>query len=604
MVPPARAEAPTGVLTTARSLPPASSTVVRHTASGSVVAAGELEGDRDWVEGDVSGSPLAREGRRVNAAEPTPAVSLNEDPSSDPSASTAALDANAASKLSKLTRRASFNALASGIDFGARMVVEFVLNPILLRGLGSLLFGTWRVLWRLTGYLWATTGRSAQTLQSALANRLHSEDVGEKQRFVGAAVIAWIAFLPVLVVATALATWLLPPVLNIPTDDVWAVRWAIVLLGADAIALSLLTLPRSVLQGENLGYKRLGLSTALVVLNGVITAAAIWFGLGIVGVAGANLLQTVYTGALFWRITRRHVPWFGLARPSRPEVRWFLGLSTWFTVWKFVNQLMVAGDVLVLGAFASVEEVTVYSLSKFIPEAVLPLIALMVMGGIPGLGGIIGGGNLGRARRVRGDVMAMTWLVAVVAAAAILVWNRTFVTLWVGERYYAGDVQMLLIMVALVQLGMIRNDAFIIDLTLNVRAKVLVGLASSLVALGLAAVLIRAYDAGIGALCVGLILGRAILTIAYPWLVGRAIDDPLRQQVRAAVRPLVATAALFTVAFLVGREVSVGSWLLLVGGSVATALVATTFAALAGLTAAQRVSLVKRGRAIVGRSSS
>jgi O-antigen/teichoic acid export membrane protein len=569
-----------------------------------VVAAGELEGDRDWVEGDVSGSPLAREGRRVNAAEPTPAVSLNEDPSSDPSASTAALDANAASKLSKLTRRASFNALASGIDFGARMVVEFVLNPILLRGLGSLLFGTWRVLWRLTGYLWATTGRSAQTLQSALANRLHSEDVGEKQRFVGAAVIAWIAFLPVLVVATALATWLLPPVLNIPTDDVWAVRWAIVLLGADAIALSLLTLPRSVLQGENLGYKRLGLSTALVVLNGVITAAAIWFGLGIVGVAGANLLQTVYTGALFWRITRRHVPWFGLARPSRPEVRWFLGLSTWFTVWKFVNQLMVAGDVLVLGAFASVEEVTVYSLSKFIPEAVLPLIALMVMGGIPGLGGIIGGGNLGRARRVRGDVMAMTWLVAVVAAAAILVWNRTFVTLWVGERYYAGDVQMLLIMVALVQLGMIRNDAFIIDLTLNVRAKVLVGLASSLVALGLAAVLIRAYDAGIGALCVGLILGRAILTIAYPWLVGRAIDDPLRQQVRAAVRPLVATAALFTVAFLVGREVSVGSWLLLVGGSVATALVATTFAALAGLTAAQRVSLVKRGRAIVGRSSS
>ena len=98
--------------------------------------------------------------------------------------------------------------------------------------------------------------------------------------------------------------------------------------------------------------------------------------------------------------------------------------------------------------------------------------------------------------------------------------------------------------------------------------------------------------------------GRAILTIAYPWLVGRAIGDPMRKQLRAAVRPLVATSALFALASLVGREVSVRSWPVLVGGSMATGLVATAAAALAGLTAAQRVSLVKRGRAIVGRSSS
>ena len=99
---------------------------------------------------------------------------------------------------------------------------------------------------------------------------------------------------------------------------------------------------------------------------------------------------------LFWRVTKKYVHWFGLARPDRSEIRWFFGLSGWFMLWKLVNQLMVAGDVVVLGVLASVEQVSVYSLSKFLPEAVLPLLSMLVMGGVPGLGGVIGAGHHAR----------------------------------------------------------------------------------------------------------------------------------------------------------------------------------------------------------------
>ena len=506
-----------------------------------------------------------------------------------------------AARSGNLSRKASLNAAAAGLDFAARTVVELVLNPLMLRGLGDYLFGAWRILWRLTGYLWATSGRAAQALQSAIANRLHSDDTDEKRRLVGASIVVWALYLPLLTVVTALATWKLPGLLDAPTEHVAALRWTIVLLGIDSVMVSLLTIPRATLQGENLGYRRMGLSTALVVISGVLTAIALLLDLSIVGIAAVNLAATIYTGVLFWRITRAHVPWFRAAWPLRREVRWFFGLSSWFMVWKLVNQLMMSGDVLVLGVVGSVELVSIYALTKFIPEATLPLLSMLVMGGIPGLGGIIGAGDHARARRVRGEVLALTWLLALASGVAILLWNESFVALWVGEEYFAGGTELLLLMVSLLQLALIRSDAFIIDLTLRVRAKTLIGLASSVIALVIAAVLIRNYDMGITGLCIGLIVGRSVLTVTYPALIGSNIGHPFGDQLRSSIRPGLVTVALFGAAAAGRQEISTRSWPVLVVGSALTGLIALALAFIVGLDPSSRHRVGKRVRLLAGR---
>ncbi len=497
-----------------------------------------------------------------------------------------------------LSKKASLNALAAGLDFLARTVVELLLNPLLLRGLGDFLYGAWRVLWRLTGYLWATSGRAAQALQSAIANRMYSDDDQEKRRLVGASIVVWAMFLPLLSVVTALAIWQLPTLLETPTDDVAVVRWAILLLGIDSIAVSLLTIPQSTLQGSNLGYRRMGLSTVLVLVVGLATAGALWLDFGMVGVATVNLLGTLATGAVFWRITRTHVPWFGIARPRRREVRWFAGLSGWFMLWKFVNQLMMSGDVLVLGVIGSVGLVTSYSLTKFIPEATLPLLSMLVMGGIPGLGGIIGAGEHQRARRVRGEVMALTWLLALAASVSILVWNESFVAKWVGDEYFSGNTELLLMMITLLQLALIRSDAFIIDVTLQVRTKTLTGLVSSVVALVVAGVLIREYDMGITGLCIGLIVGRLLLSLVYPVVVGEAIGHPASEQLRAVLRPAAATIVMFAAAVVVRPVVSTESWPLIIAGSLLTGAASLVIAFIIGLGGGTRRQLLVRVRAL------
>jgi O-antigen/teichoic acid export membrane protein len=498
-----------------------------------------------------------------------------------------------------LSRRASLNTLAAGLDYIARIAVQLIVNPILVAGLGKYLFGAWKVLWQLSGYLWASSGRSAQALQMVLAQRQHSPDEEEKRRYVASAVVVWFVFLPVLIIVGAVGAWAMPSLLKTPNEYVGAVRATTALIAADAIALALLTIPRSVLQGQNLGYKRMGLSAIFVLLGGGLMALAIYLDMGIAGVAAAQLVNTVLTGVLFLKVVRTHVPWFGLSRPSRKTVRWFLGLSGWFMGWKYVWELMTAADVLVIGFFASVELVAVYSLTKFIPDATIPLINTIVQGSSAGLGGIIGRGDLKSAIQIRNEIMALTWLIVTLVGGTFLLWSRSFVSLWVGSDLYAGSLPALLILILVIQFIFFGNDARTIDLFLNQRAKVLTGAASAALSFVLAAFLVGRFDNRIVGVCVGMIIGRAVLTVAYPWLVGRFLGYPLGVQLRGALRPALTTALLFGAMFLLGQRISADSWIELFAFAGMAALALAAVAAVIGLSRNQRRFLIVRVRKVV-----
>ena len=144
-----------------------------------------------------------------------------------------------------LTGRASLNAVASGLDYGVRAIVELIVSPLLVAGLGAQMFGAWRVLWQWSGYVWGASGRSAQALQYAIANRQWTATPLEKRRLVGCAIVVWLCFLPLMLLAGALGVWLGPAILDVPSDQVAQFRVAAAILAVDAMVLTLTTLPRS-----------------------------------------------------------------------------------------------------------------------------------------------------------------------------------------------------------------------------------------------------------------------------------------------------------------------------------------------------------------------
>jgi O-antigen/teichoic acid export membrane protein len=495
-----------------------------------------------------------------------------------------------------LTRKASLNAFAAVLDYASRLVVGFVLTPFLVRGLGDTGYGIWQVLDRFMTYLSPATGRAGQALKWTIARHQSSTDHEEKRRQVGSALMVWLLFLPLLLVTGSALAWVAPRWLNVPPSVAWDVRIATFLLVANSLVFSLGDIPRSVLQGENLGYKRMGLSTVLVFVGAGLMALALYLRAGIVGVVLADLTHTLLTGLLLFQVAHANIRWFGIARPAPGAVRGFLGLSGWFLAWNLVMRLTRATDVVVLGMFGSAAMVTTYTLTRYAPETVVFLVATVAQGITPGLGGIIGSGDKPRAVRLRGEIMMFTWLFVAAFGSTILLWNRSLVQVWVDPRHYLGAVPNLLLMAMVAQFVLIRNDANIIDLTLDLRLKVLIGFISAALCAGLAAYAVGVLKLGAIGVCTSFIAGRLILSLGYPLLVGRFLGVSLGQQLRATLRPGAVTILLFGLTTILSRTIAVGSWWALAPCAALTLPLAALIAFQLGLSKTQRQQAVKRLR--------
>jgi O-antigen/teichoic acid export membrane protein len=487
-----------------------------------------------------------------------------------------------------LTKKASLNAVASAVDQSARTIANLVITPFLVTRLGDSVFGIWKVLQGLIGQASPASGRPGEALKWTVAHHHESIDYEQKRHQVGNAVAVWFLFLPFLVLVGGALAWFSPVWLGAPSDSYGIVRTAAALLVLDLVVAGLALLPQSVLLGENLGYKRLGLSTGLVFVARTLIVIAVYLGTGIVGMAVATVATTVLSGALYLYIARTQVSWFGIAKPSLAAVRGFAGLSWWFLLWNFINQMMRAGDLVVLGIAGSPALVTTYALARFVPQAITVAAAMVIVAIMPGLGGLIGAGHLERAVRIRNETISLIWLLMTVAGATVLMWGESFLRVWVGQRYYPGTAPMLMIMLMVLQLALIRTDANIIDLTLNLRRKVLLGGLSTALSVGLAWLLLGVQRMGIIGLALGFIIGRAILTVGYPWMVARLLGISLRHQMKGVVRPGLATIALFACSAALGTVVHTDSWVALFVLAVLSAGAIAFLALFAGLSVGPR----------------
>jgi O-antigen/teichoic acid export membrane protein len=502
-----------------------------------------------------------------------------------------------------LTKKAYLNALTVLLDYGASLIVGFFIMPIMVAGLGNYLFGMWQVLNRLIGYVSPASGRPGFALKATLANQQASTDYDQKRRYVGSTLLIWLLFLPVLIGVGGTVSWFVPYWIQVPSEYTWIARVVAGLLVLGTIVDTLSSVPQVTLQSENLGYKRMGMSIVLVFAGGAFTWLALYLNTGVVGVAAAAVASTFTTGFFYLWIVRTYTPWFGVAKPRLADVRQMLGLSWWFMGWNMVTTLLLASDVVVLGLLNSVESVTSYSLTKYVPETLIGVIVIIIFGIMPGLGGIVGTGNYEKAIRLRDEINSFIWLVATVAGASILIWNKVFIGLWVGIDYYAGSIPNLLIVISAMQLAFIRSDGNIIDLTLRMSQKVLLGLLSVTVSIVLAGVLVGYFKLGIVGLCLGIMGGRLIISIGYPMLISRFLGVSLSSQLSLMFRPALVTTLIFLTALGVDRfgSIMVGTgftgWLIFILFAGLTGIVMLLISFYSGLSNDQRKSMVRRVQA-------
>ena len=500
-----------------------------------------------------------------------------------------------------LTQKASFTVVAYGLEYGAKIVVGLVLTPILVSRLGQALYGVYEMLGRLTSYVAPVSGRPPEALRLVVANRQAARDADAQRRAVGGALVVWLLFLPLAAAAGALVTWLAPTLAGVAPALAGSVRLACAALVGAVLVGGLLAVPESVLFGANLGYKRMELQAGLSVVGGVLTAAAAYAGLGLAGVGAAQLVIAALTGLCYWGIARAYVTWFGAARPTRADLRALFAMSGWLSLGDVIAKLLLASDLVILGFMLSPSVVTTYVLTSYAARTAVNLQSAAITAAMPGLGGLIGKRHFAWAALVRREIFALTWLFVTAAGATILVWNHSFVTLWVGSDQWAGTVVDLLIVITAVQTAFIRTDSNIIDAALHPWRRVRVGAVAAVVSL--VAMVAFTRWLGLPGLCLGLVTGRAVQTLAYPGLAHACLDGATPETPWPAARPLVATALLFGAAAALGSRLVVSGWLAWVGGVTVSAALALVLAFAAGLSPDARHGVLRRARAMAGRAA-
>jgi hypothetical protein len=211
---------------------------------------------------------------------------------------------------------------------------------------------------------------------------------------------------------------------------------------------------------------------------------------------------------------------------------------------------------------------------------------------------VISLGQRERLTALRAEMGTYSWLLATIIGTTTLLLNRSFIHLWVGlDGRYAGPLANLLIVLVAVQLVFIRNHAYIIDLTLKVVRKTVLGVAAAGISTVLAWLLIPSMS--VVGLSVALLSGRMVLTVFYPIVVRDALGSAAQASLFRALRQGMVTAALFAPALFLSERVLLESWFawLLAAGLTTTAAAGVCF--LAGLSRLERTQARHRFGALL-----
>lgn len=417
------------------------------------------------------------------------------------------------------TRR---NVAAYYLNFVVMAAVGVIVNPMLLGALGPVLFGVWKSLQRYLDFATVADGRASQALKWIVASRTSLSDA-EKQRDVGAAITVWFRWLPVAALVAAGVTAAMPVLIKGIPDDARTVAFtAAVILAANTVLAGLLAIPDSVLTGINQGYKSMIITTVVfVVSNGAMVGAA-YAGWTLWSLAAIVLIAAILNTVLTLAVAKRAVAWWGVAKPSKPDIRRVFGYSAWTLGGMLVDKMLLASELIVISVMIGAVAVTQYTFTAYVLQFVLSISLVTASGFMPVLGSQLGNSEMDaaaeRARSVRRLVIGVT----VLGCAAVLAFNGTFVSLWVGADQYLGNVVNMLLVVCALQQGFMRMDGQILDVTLNIAPRVMVGLASS--AGGIAAGCIGfalTHDLKVALMAV--IIARLASNVAYPIFVRRAI---------------------------------------------------------------------------------
>jgi O-antigen/teichoic acid export membrane protein len=466
-------------------------------------------------------------------------------------------------KKESLKQRGFLNALTSMIDYAGAQLTGLVVSPFIVGGLGNSMYGIWQMLSQMTGYAKMADSRATQVLKWTVAKKQDTASIDELRSDVTSALVVTLFILPIILIAGGIISWYAPYITKADPAYHNIIRITCSLLILSLSISRFFELFEAVLRGMNLGYKRMGFRAGIVVVGGALKILAITQGFGLIGLSIVHILITLMTGLTFYFIVKKSVGWFGFGKTNFKKVVSFSKLSGWYMANTASDTLLTNSDKVLLGFVASPVLVSYYALTTFLPLAVQGVIFRVIIGIIPGIGKLFGLQEYAKINKVWGNVNDFIFLLSTASGVTILLFNNSFLNIWVGEGHFAGNIANALIIVMVLQDTFIKHDGYIITATLDLKKKVFLTLRSSVVFLLLGFVAVHYF--GIAGLCISIISGKFLLFIGQRKVLREKIQNVQNNSFLKRLQPLLVSLSMLGVAYYLSGFVGTVNLYMMIG---------------------------------------
>ncbi len=462
-----------------------------------------------------------------------------------------------------LKQRGYLNTLTSMIDYAGVQITGIITSPFIVGGLGSAMYGIWQMLSQMTGYAKMADSRATQVLKWTVAKKKDVADEEELRSDVTSALIVTAFILPLILIAGGVLSWYAPYITKADPAYYSLIRITCSILVLSLAISRIFDLFEAVLRGMNLGYKRMGFRATIVLFGGALKVLAITQGFGLVGLSAVQIVITFITGFTFYLIVKKHIGWFGFGKTNFKKVIAFSRLSGWNMANTTTDTLLTQSDKVLLGFVASPVLVSSYALTTFLPLAVQGVVFRVIIGILPGIGKLFGLKEYAKIRKVWANVNHFILLLTTAAGVVIILFNNSFLSLWIGKGHYAGNVANVLIILMIMQDTLIKHDGYIITATLDLKKKVYLTLRSAIVFIVLGFVLVHNW--GIVGLCLSLIGGKFLLFVGQRKVLKRKMKHRSELPFYRVIQPLVISLVMLGTAFYLSHFIHPLGWLQLMG---------------------------------------
>ncbi|MET0636783.1 MAG: lipopolysaccharide biosynthesis protein [Chitinophagaceae bacterium] len=489
-------------------------------------------------------------------------------------------------KKENLKQRAYLNSLSGMLDFSFIQLTGFIINPFIVAGLGTSMYGIWQVIGQMTGYTKMADTRATQVLKWTLAGKRNVVEVDELRSDLTTAMVVTAISLPFVLLIGAVISWYAPVITQADPKYYDLIRITCAILISGLAINKFFDLFEAVLGGMNLGYKRMGFRAGIVVVGGLLKIYIISQGFGLIGLALVQVFLSLVTGYVFYRVVKKHVWWFRFGKTNMTKVKSFGKLSGWYMAFTTLKMVLMNSDKIILGFLIGPLYVAKYALTMFTSTAVQGAVTNVITGITPGISTLYGEGNYDKVREARKLVLSLAWTLSAAIGCTILMINRSFVNLWVGPEHYAGNIENLLILLVTVQVIFFQIDSYMINVTLNMKRKVKLSAWVGVLSTLLGFLLIREFQ--IVGLCISLLVGRLIYTFGFPMLLKKQMQDKFTFFSKGSIRPVLSIIILYLLATLAGYEINITNWLTLLLAAVLIFSVAGIIYWFVGINASER----------------